>query len=87
MWIILFIMSFVLTFVIIYKMNKTKNDNISQSKSVKTKYILSESSNTFHRPDCPYVKKIDHWNLNTKHNSYSTLISIGCKPCKKCKPK
>jgi hypothetical protein len=53
----------------------------------KFKYVLSESSNTFHRPECPYVKKIDSMNRNTNHNSYSTLISVGCKPCKYCNPK
>ena len=66
---------------------RNKNTGKVKSSSTKTRYVLSDNSNVFHRPDCPCVKKIDSMNLNTRHSSYSTLISIGCKPCKKCNPK
>ncbi len=82
----LFILSFIVAFVIIFIYKRTANRSNSKINTSKSKYVLSESSNTFHRPNCPYVRKIDSLNLNTNHNSYSTLISIGCKPCKKCKP-
>lgn len=87
MEIIILLIAFIVCYILLYLyvVKKQKNSN-SKSSIEKPTYIISESSNTFHRPDCPYVKKIDSLNLNTKHSSYSTLISIGCKPCKKCKP-
>jgi len=81
---VLFSIAGIILAVFLYRNKKPDKTNTTSPKS---KYVLSDNSNIFHRPDCPCVKKIDSINLNTRHNSYSTLISVGCKPCKKCNPR
>lgn len=76
--------------VTISKPIKKESSTISKPKAL---YICNDKSNVFHRPSCPCVKNMCEYDLNgdiIKNNSYSdykTLISIGYKPCNKCKPR
>ena len=50
-----------------------------------TRYVASESSNTFHLPSCPSVRKIDD-SRKVWFESYEEAINSGRRPCKVCKP-
>ena len=50
-----------------------------------TRYVASESSNTFHLPSCSSVRKIDD-KKKVWFESYKEAINSGKRPCKICKP-
>ena len=60
-----------------------------QKAAPQIKYVGCLSSSTFHRPNCRSVKLMTRENRVDYDPSitYSRLISIGMKPCTKCKPR
>lgn len=52
---------------------------------VKNTYVINPKTMVFHRKSCPYAQKTMSFN---KHytDSRSAAISIGYKPCTRCKP-
>ena len=49
------------------------------------RYVASEKSEVFHRPDCKWVKKINADNL-MGFMSREDAVKIGRRPCRSCKP-
>jgi len=58
-----------------------------QQKPAKTeyKYVASGKSGIFHRPDCPFVKRIKPENL-VGYKTRTEAIKDGKRPCRRCKP-
>jgi len=53
--------------------------------SLPQKYVASQRSKVFHRPDCVWAKKIAPHNL-VEFSSRAKAIASGRRPCKACKP-
>ena len=48
-------------------------------------FVASKNSMVFHKPDCPFVKRISPDNLVT-YKTRDDAIKAGKRPCKQCKP-
>ncbi len=49
-------------------------------------FVLNNSSEKFHRPDCGSVGQIKDTHRQDFHGSRQTLLELGYAPCKRCKP-
>ena len=56
-----------------------------QIDAVEHKYVASNSSNIFHKPECRWAKNISQTNLVT-YNSKDEAVKAGKRPCKTCNP-
>jgi len=54
-------------------------------KSAKYEYVCSRNSDVFHRPDCPWARRIKPENL-IGFGSRQEAIMAGKRPCKRCQP-
>lgn len=79
-------------YLILYPTDNSEKNSTANAKP-KLLYVCNNKSNVFHRPDCPCVKNMSKYDLNgdtvrkDSYSNYRTLISIGYKPCNKCKPR
>lgn len=48
-------------------------------------YVINPQTMVFHKPSCPYAKRAMWYNTHTC-DSRSAILSVGYKPCKRCKP-
>ena len=56
-----------------------------QINAVENKYVASNSSNIFHKPECRWAQNISQRNIIT-YNSKDEAIKTGKRPCKTCNP-
>jgi hypothetical protein len=56
-----------------------------EAKSAPAKYVASNSSTIFHKPDCRWAKNISGQNL-VSYTSKDEAIKAGKRPCKTCNP-
>jgi len=56
-----------------------------RSQQVSYKFVASKNSKVFHKPDCPFAKRIKPENLVT-FKSRSEAVQAGKRPCKRCNP-
>jgi methylphosphotriester-DNA--protein-cysteine methyltransferase len=56
-----------------------------QTDVAEYKYIASNSSNIFHKPDCRWAQNISKRNLVT-YKTREEAIKAGKRPCKTCNP-
>ncbi|MCM1543940.1 MAG: fibronectin type III domain-containing protein [Ruminococcus sp.] len=66
------------------KPSKPKQTTQITSNNSSTTYILNTNSGKFHKPSCHMVNKMSASNKRSVTYSYSTMISYGYSPCKKC---
>jgi len=67
--------------------NETES-SVSSEKQIDTiehKYVASNSSDIFHKPDCRWAQNISQSNLVT-YKSKEEAIKAGKRPCKSCNP-
>jgi hypothetical protein len=57
----------------------------AQQEVTEYKFVASENSKVFHRPDCHWVKQIKPENL-IDYDTRAEAIKAGKRPCKQCKP-
>jgi len=60
-------------------------DKAAKPAVAEYKYVASKKSKVFHKPDCPFAKRIAANNL-VGYKSRAEAIEAGKKPCSRCKP-
>ena len=65
--------------------SQTIDKPVNQSQPNQYKYVASRYSPVFHRPNCPWAKKIKPENL-VGYKTREQAIKQGKRPCKVCKP-
>lgn len=88
-WILSGVVAFIMENRISAKKRQQKELVSQQIKT--TPYMCNTETRIFHCLSCPYLKNAD---LTSRYSSYKTyttctydnMISMGYKPCKKCKP-
>ena len=65
--------------------NNTSIAPEKQINAVEHKYVASNSSNIFHKPECRWAQNISQRNLVT-YKSREEAIKVGKRPCKTCNP-
>jgi hypothetical protein len=58
---------------------------VTKPATAEYRYVASKNSKVFHKPDCPWAKRIKPENLVT-FSTREKAIEAGKRPCKQCKP-
>ncbi len=69
----------------ISKAAKEQLKPVAKSIPAEYKYVASKNSKVFHKPTCPWVKRIKPENL-VGYSSRDEAIKAGKRPCKRCNP-
>jgi len=70
---------------LIKPVSKTKISSKTKPPVQDYRFVASKNSRIFHRPDCPFAKRIKPENL-TGYKSRTDAIKAGKRPCRRCKP-
>jgi len=67
------------------KQEERPSDEICESAKTEYKYVASRNGRVFHRPDCPFARRISPKNL-VGFTTKAEAVNAGKRPCKRCRP-
>lgn len=67
------------------KPDTPRDQRTQKQDTVEVNFVASKKSKVFHKPDCPFARRISPENLVT-YKTRDEAINAGKRPCKRCKP-